>query len=512
MRGAGAAMSIALLLSTLLSFPGGEAGPGVSPPSDTPREEGQTGAWQQAEPLGDQAQETAPLEAEWTDMRPDPSPPAADYAMAYDAQSDRVIAFGGPRDLLPDTNYTWAYDFNTNTWTNVTPEVGPSPCCVNALIFSAPGGMAYDGESDRIILFGGTRREPRYLSGETWAYDYNTNTWTNMTPAMGPDPRFGHSMAYDAESDRVIIFGGEVSGAHTIETWAYDYNTNTWTRMNPAENPSVIGAGMAYDAQSDHAVLFGGGTDETWAYDFNTDTWSQMNPARRPSLRGANMAYDAESDRVVLYGGISHVHPAHPLFRDTWTYDFDADVWTLLNIPPGPPLGPIVYDAESDRIILLTETRGPPEPQTWAFRLQPRVETEVTLDTANPTVAITSPADGEMLTSALVTLTGTASDDVGVEKVELSTDGTSWVLATGTTSWSSTLTLAEGENTILARATDTSGNAATMSIAVTVVPPPPGLLASPLVIAVGIGAGVAAVAAVAALLILRRRGKRKGEG
>ena len=89
-------------------------------------------------------------------------------------------------------------------------------------------------------------------------------------------------------------------------------------------------------------------------------------------------------------------------------------------------------------------------------------------DTANPTLSITSPADGSNLVSPSVTVFGTASDDIGVAKVELSMDAANWVLATGTTSWSGTVTLVEGPNTIYARATDTSGNTATASIAVTV--------------------------------------------
>ena len=96
-----------------------------------------------------------------------------------------------------------------------------------------------------------------------------------------------------------------------------------------------------------------------------------------------------------------------------------------------------------------------------------------------PDLVITSPIDGAMLTSTLVTVTGTASDDVGVDKVELSTDGMTWVLATGTTSWSGTVTLAEGPNTIFARATDTAGNTATVSIAVTVDTPPTVAITSP---------------------------------
>ncbi len=89
-------------------------------------------------------------------------------------------------------------------------------------------------------------------------------------------------------------------------------------------------------------------------------------------------------------------------------------------------------------------------------------------DTTDPAVAIGSPSDGATLPSTSVAVTGTASDNIAVAEVELSTDGTAWVLATGTTSWSGTLTLAEGPNTITARATDTSGNNATLTIAVSV--------------------------------------------
>ncbi len=79
--------------------------------------------------------------------------------------------------------------------------------------------------------------------------------------------------------------------------------------------------------------------------------------------------------------------------------------------------------------------------------------------------------------------------------------GTTWVLATGTTFWSGTVTLAEGPNTISARATDTASNTATISIAVTVEfepeTPPPGFQVSPTIIIVA-GAGAVAVVIIVA--------------
>ena len=130
------------------------------------------------------------------------------------------------------------------------------------------------------------------------------------------------------------------------------------------------------------------------------------------------------------------------------------------------------------------------------------------LDVTAPTVAITFPDDATILPSATVTLTGTASDDIAVEKVELSLGGATWVLASGTGSWSATLTLGEGSNTIVARATDTAGNVAIATITLTVkfpLPPPEGTAG----LAIGLlAAGTILVATIVAALYVSMRRKR----
>ncbi len=98
----------------------------------------------------------------------------------------------------------------------------------------------------------------------------------------------------------------------------------------------------------------------------------------------------------------------------------------------------------------------------------------------------------------------TASDNVGVQKVELSLDGITWIATTGTTAWSGTLTLADGANTITARATDTSGNVATTSVHVTV-QLSQGASALPPWLWILVVVAIVAVAAVAFLLWWRRR-------
>ncbi len=495
----------------------------------------------------------------WTEMNPPVRPPSRYWhAFAYDSESDRVILFSGYG--IGYSNDTWAYDYNTDTWTNMNPSVAP--------IGRGEHSMAYDSESDRVILFGGYTYGSRF---DTWAYDYNANTWTEMSPLGNPPPTSaGPGMAYDSRSDRIIMFGGSALSGPRNETWAYNYNVDTWTKMHPAESPSPrSGYGMVYDAGSHVIIGFGGfmweagRSDETWAYDYDNDTWTNMHPPTRPSPRSPHgMAYDSESDRTVLFGGGLEDFSSS---SETWVYEY-APLAGEASTPRRPEnltaIGrersilldwdPPSYDggsliaayriyrgAEPGALAPLSEigsqlqftdfdvTNG----VTYYYQVTalndvgegaPSNEASGALvlpsDLVEPTVSISSPLDGALLISPTARISGTASDDVGVDKVECSTDAVTWVLASGTTTWSVDLTLFEGSNVIYARATDSSGNTATTSVTVTVEVAPPddgaGEDAGPPVVqafpevylmlgVLAVGLGVAALA-----LFMWRRGRR----
>ena len=91
----------------------------------------------------------------------------------------------------------------------------------------------------------------------------------------------------------------------------------------------------------------------------------------------------------------------------------------------------------------------------------------MTPDTTDPTISITYPTNGQTFTTATITVSGSASDNIGLSKVEVKVGSGSWQIASGTTSWSKSVTLASGSNTIYAKATDTSGNTKETSVTVT---------------------------------------------
>jgi len=85
----------------------------------------------------------------------------------------------------------------------------------------------------------------------------------------------------------------------------------------------------------------------------------------------------------------------------------------------------------------------------------------VAIDTTPPTVAITSPTNGQAFTAPFVSVRGTANDpgavSSGITRVEVRVNGGAWRIALGTGTWNDTVFLALGDNVIEARSWDGAG-------------------------------------------------------
>src|SRR6267143_4891698 len=501
-----------------------------------------------------------PVTNQWTNLNPavHPNAMAGEAQMVYDSAVDRLILYGGS-DVPFSQNRTWEYDPAANVWRDLNSR-GPIP--------SHDFSMVFDPVADRTVLFGGGDRAPHFWadgSNATWAYDYNTNRWTDRNPATSPQRRWGHSAAYDAATDLVVLFGGCVTVPWEIckdanDLWVYDYQTNTWTERVQTSRPSPrLWAPMAYDPTANRMILFGGSTiqgaaGDTWVYDYVGDTWTNQTPTTSPDPRArGGMVFDSLGSGVVLFGGSG----AATFLNDTWRYTFGPFVPRLPSAPRNlragasphmasltwqPPFSDGGHSISGYRIYRGTapggetilnqigvatsyDDSGLTTLQTYYYRVsalndlgEGPLSNEASAtppDVVNPTVEITNPTNGSILPARTVTISGTASDDIAVGKVEVSTDRTNWVQASGTTSWSVTLTLQEGHSRLWAVVTDTSGNTGAATINVTVVsqgPPSGGSPPSGSVVGAVLFAAVAITAAVVVGLVLRRRAERKRSG
>jgi hypothetical protein len=294
----------------------------------------------------------------WTQQSPATSPPGRFLAsMAYDAATGTVVLFGGVSGILRRDTWTW----NGSTWTKQHPAVRPS------------GGdgspMAYDAATGTVVMFGSANHRATAQAHDTWTW--NGSTWTKLHPAAAHPPRRGGaSMAYDAATGTIVMFGGLGNSQtdYLADTWTWD--GSTWTKQHPAVHPpGRTLASMAYDAATGTIVLFGGlGShgllSDTWTWDGST--WTKQAPAAHPAGRsGASMAYDAAASNVVLFGG-NNRH--HGFDGDTWAWDGSA--WTKQSPAASPPArsdASMAYDAATGNIVMFGGGLNGSFTDTWTW-------------------------------------------------------------------------------------------------------------------------------------------------
>lgn len=229
--------------------------------------------------------------------------------MAYDAATGDVVMFGGDAQSYG----TWTWD--GSTWTQQHPATSPP--------YLQMESMAYDAATRTVVLYGGIASAHGTGADVTWTW--NGTTWRKHVPATSPPNRDQASMAYDPATRTVVLFGGIEGGAGAWlnDTWTWD--GTAWTQQVPAASPKArLWASMAYDAATRTVVLFGGDHhavgdpfNDTWTW--HGTTWVRQRPATKPSARSfASIAYDKATKTVVLYGGqCSHPYQA---CGDTWTW------------------------------------------------------------------------------------------------------------------------------------------------------------------------------------------------
>ena len=104
-------------------------------------------------------------------------------------------------------------------------------------------------------------------------------------------------------------------------------------------------------------------------------------------------------------------------------------------------------------------------PMFAPYELKFKTSTNTILDTTPPTVTIQSPTNNTVAAGNLA-ISGTAADNIGVQKVEVRVDNGPWLTASGTGAWSYNLNSANflnGPHTISARSTDTAANPSPIS-------------------------------------------------
>lgn len=291
-------------------------------------------------------------EAHWKDHSTANSPESvAGFVLAFDTQAGKTVLFYGIDELgIKLVSETWEWD--GAAWTQVS-TMGPPGRVGEAMVYDASAGMVFLYGGQGADLSGSLSR----MLADSWIRD--GSVWTELHPSHHPVARAGHAMAFDAARGEVVLFGGDevdsldMVGPYLNDTWVW--NGMDWELKSPANSPAArFRHAMTYDANRQRVVLFGGddghGTlSDTWEWD-GTD-WIQITTPLHPSNRRAcGMTYDSRRKKVVLQGG----ELGYGYSQETWEYD--ASGWTQVEATNPPDTNALVmaYDSARGETVLFT--------------------------------------------------------------------------------------------------------------------------------------------------------------
>jgi hypothetical protein len=284
--------------------------------------------------------------------------PASGGPAAFDARIGKVV-------LVSGATYAW----DGQQWSTLAASNG-------ALSVRGSLALAFDALADSMIAHGGN--SAGCVGGycnDTWVWDYAKNAWTTMSNLTTPATMMGRgnaAIAYDAQHQQLVMFGGETAttsdagtaNVNLAETWVLTStgaNQWAWVQKNPAVSPPPRNnARMVYDSKR-HRVLLAGGwghdpanyadggamkdgpMNDLWAWDGNN--WSPVVTATSPPRRTTfGMAYEANRDRVVVFGGWGVISGTLPYcddgakncnrLGDTW--EFDGANWAMITTTAAP--------------------------------------------------------------------------------------------------------------------------------------------------------------------------------
>ena len=284
----------------------------------------------------------APGPSAWTSLAITGPAPAGRHmhTAVYDLTNNRMIIFGGHVGSVFE-NDVWVLQ-NANglggapTWSKLAPAGTPPPV-------REWHSAIYDAATNRMIVFSGTT-----LDNEVWVLEHanglgGTPAWSRLV-VTGPAPiaRRGHSAVYDGANNRMIVFGGRITGGlYPGDVWVLR-NANglggaqQWLELSPTGGapPAREDHRAVYNASENEMLVFAGWRASPTDQYFNdvwvlshanglggTPAWTELTPAATaPAKRELHSAvYNPGSDSMIAFGG--SVTPTSML----------NDVWILLN-------------------------------------------------------------------------------------------------------------------------------------------------------------------------------------
>lgn len=291
-------------------------------------------------------------------------------------------------------------------WKRSTWPAGAGPQTREHAVF------AYDGEAGAAYMLQGSGYSPQWKPiADSWRFDLATGAWAPWTPSGDvPEAGAGRRIVQTPDGKTAYLLGGYVGWEDSETTdpnlYRLDVASSTFTKLasqGTTKSARQLHA-MAYDAERDQLVVYGGFTDvpqqavlgDTWLVKIagGDATWTAVTSSKRPDPRyGAFSALDAPSSRFVVWGGAQFPTETDPVnaAQDAWALDLAASppAWTKLqpagDSPRGRRNGCIMHDPVGRRLFVFGGTTDgkTSEKGLFVLSLEPGRETWTRLDLAD---------------------------------------------------------------------------------------------------------------------------------
>ncbi len=308
-----------------------------------------------AEVLPDAEADMAVEPVECNGGDPDLQPPRLnEHVAAWDPAGQKMIVFGG-NTAVPENCGFPAYTFETTTWLYdpAQAEAGCPPWTELAGGPSGRTRAASAWGGGYMWVYGGRWRAGTSgaytVLGDMWRFDPSDNSWTEIEQP-GPDrpsARFNTTLVWDAVRQRLLMYGGNANGGIDPivlnDVWAFEPDVGKWTELQTAgDAPSRrMWHAAIYDANRDRMVIYGGGDetaffnnaqyfDEVRALNLDDETWTVLHPGGAGAPDGrfwAGMVHDEQRDLYIMFAG--HDDEALGNRNDLWIFDPNQNTWQV---------------------------------------------------------------------------------------------------------------------------------------------------------------------------------------
>lgn len=202
--------------------------------------------------------------------------------VVYDADRNQIVLFGGVKVGLGFSNELWEWD--GIRWEKREVALAPSPRIAH--------GMVYSKAWKKTLIIGGVN-EKGEIQNETWTWDGKKfELMDSLLPKVEPGP--GNAVGIEGKSGFKILLAGRLNSLADIKsidpsdrkigTWLWD--GRTWEKLDVINAPSLReNHSMVFDPNHKRVILFGGGGREESGYDNPNDVWLFENRKWKQALK-----------------------------------------------------------------------------------------------------------------------------------------------------------------------------------------------------------------------------------